>query len=177
MLAIFRFAILAAFSSLLCAAAQEVPISQPPLWNSKPDVGAFEKIENGRLAGAHKSIDQILAVKGPRTVNNTLLPFDEANRELNAASDFAGLMQQVHPDKTFRDRATLMTTTVNSAITALSLNRDVYNALTALDVSHADPATSYYVKRQLLEFRLAGVDRDTATRGRLQKLNDQLTDE
>ena len=35
----------------------------------------------------------------------------------------------------------------------------------------------YYVKRQLLEFRLAGVDKDDATRAQLKKLNDQLTEE
>jgi thimet oligopeptidase len=33
------------------------------------------------------------------------------------------------------------------------------------------------VRRQLLEFRLAGVDKDDATRARLKKLNDQLTEE
>ena len=30
----------------IAAAAQEAPASQPPLWSSKPDVAAFEKIEN-----------------------------------------------------------------------------------------------------------------------------------
>jgi thimet oligopeptidase len=70
-----------------------------------------------------------------------------------------------------------MTRKVNAAQTALSLNREVYQALAAVDVSHADPATRYYVQRQLLEFRLAGVDKDDATRARLKQLNDQLTDE
>src|SRR5262249_9206172 len=32
-----------------------------------------------------------------------------------------------------------------------------------------------YVQRTLLEFRLAGVDKDDATRDRLKKLNDELT--
>ena len=86
-------------------------------------------------------------------------------------------MQKVHPDKAFRDHATAMNTKVSGAITALSLNRDVYNALSTLDVSRSDPATTYYVQRELLEFHLAGVDKDDATRARLRKLNDQLTDE
>src|SRR5205823_10954947 len=41
----------------------------------------------------------------------------------------------------------------------------------------ADAATQYYVNRQLLEFRLAGVDKDEVTRDKLKQLNDQLTDE
>jgi thimet oligopeptidase len=86
-------------------------------------------------------------------------------------------MQQVHPDAAFRDHATAMTTKVSSAATALSLNRDVYKAMAALDVSKADAATKYYVQRQLLEFRLAGVDKDDATRDKLHKLQDKLTDD
>ncbi len=57
----------------------------------------------------------------------------------------------------------------------LSLNGDVYKALASLDLSKADAATRYYVKRQLLQFRLAGVDKDEATRARLKQLNDDLT--
>lgn len=156
--------------------AQDLPESQPPVWGSRPDVSSFEQMENGRLAAAQREIDQVAAVKGPRTIQNTLVPYDEAIRQLNAAAYLAGLMQQVHPDAAFRDHATSMTTKVSSAQTALSLNREVYQALSALDVSHADAATRYYVQRQLLEFRLAGVDKDDATRAQLKKLQDQLTE-
>ena len=86
-------------------------------------------------------------------------------------------MEQVHPDATFRDHATAMLTKASAAQTAIALNHDVYNALAALDLSQADAATRYYVQRQLLEFRLAGVDKDDATRARLKKLNDQATEE
>jgi thimet oligopeptidase len=159
------------------ASAQEIPKSQPPLWSGKPDVAAFEKIEDGRLAAAQQSIDRLLAVKGPRTIENTLRPYDDALQLLDSASYFAGLMQQVHPDAAFRDRATAMVRKVSAASTALSLNRQVYDALVAVDLSHADAATRYYIQRQSLEFRLAGVDKDDATRAKLKQLNDQLTDE
>lgn len=157
--------------------AQEMPKSQPPLWSAKPDIAAFEKIENGRLAAAQAAIDQIVGVKEPRTIENTLVPYDEAIRQINTAIYFSTLMQQVHPDADFRDQATAMTTKVSGAATALSLNPDVYHALVSLDLSSADPATRYYVQRQLLEFRLAGVDKDEATRNQLKKLNDQLTED
>lgn len=159
------------------AASQEAPKSQPPVWSSKPDIPAFEKIENDRLAAAERSVDEITAIKGARTVDNTLVPYDEALRQINATTYFADLMQQVHPDATFRDHATAMLSKASAASTSLSLNRDVYQALAGLDVSRADAATRYYLERQLLEFRLAGVDKDDATRARLKKLNDQLTDE
>ncbi len=173
----FRCGIIALMFLVTAVAAQEMPKDQPSVWNAKPDVAAFEKMENERLASAQRAIDQIVAVKDARTVENTLAPYDEAIRQLNAASYLSGLMQQVHPDVAFRDHATAMTTKISSAQTALSLNRDVYRALANLDVSKTDGATRYYVQRQLLEFRLAGVDKDDATRTRLRKLNDQLTED
>ena len=157
--------------------AQNITVSQPTIWASKPDVSAFEKIENDRLAAGQRAIDTLISAKGPRTVENTLVPFDEAIRQNNSAGYFAGLMEQVHPDATFRDHATAMLTKVSAAQTAIALNHDVYNALAALDLSKVDAATRYYVQRQLLEFRLAGVDKDEATRARLKKLNDQATEE
>ena len=91
------------------ASAQEIPKSQPPLWSGKPDVAAFEKIEESRLAAAQQTIGRLVAVKGPRTIENTLRPYDDALQLLDSASYFAGLMQQVHPDAAFRAiRATAM---------------------------------------------------------------------
>ena len=131
---------LAAFLFVSSLAAQDIK-KQPTVFATKPDIAAFNKIENDRLATAQKFIDQILAVKDARTVDNTLVPYDEAVRELNAAVYFSTLMQQVHPDAGYRDTATAMTTKVSSAQSALSLNRGVYDALSALDVSKADSAT------------------------------------
>jgi thimet oligopeptidase len=157
--------------------AQKITVSQPTIWAGKPDIAAFEKIETDRLAAGQRSIDTLLSAKGPRTIENTLVPFDEAVHQNNSAGYFAELMEQVHPDATFRDRATLMLTKASAAQTAVALNHEVYNALAALDLSKADAATRFYVQRQLLEFRLAGVDKDDATRARLKKLNDQATEQ
>ena len=162
--------------ALLLSAASLAQSTQPTLWASKPDTAAFDKAENDYLATAQKDIETLTAVKGPRTVTNTLALYDDAVRNLDSASYFAGLMQQVHPDADFRDKAEEMTRKVSAAATALSLNQDVYKALSGVDLSKADAATKYYVSRQLLEFRLAGVDKDEATRNRLKQLNDKLTD-
>ena len=151
--------------------------AQPTVWASKPDIPAFEKTVNDHLASAQSSIDQIVSVKGQRTIENTLAPYDETLRNLNTAAYLASLVESVHPDAAFRDRGTEMVRKVSAATTALSLNRDVYQALAGVDASKADPATRYYVKRQLLEFRLAGVDKDDTTRAQLKKLSDELTEE
>jgi thimet oligopeptidase len=174
-----RLTVLLCFPMILTAvlSAQKITVSQPTMWASKPDIAAFEKIENDRLAAGQKAIDQLLAVKGPHTIENTLVPFDEASRQNNSAGYFAGLMEQIHPDTAFRDHATAMLTKATAAQTNIALNHDIYSALAAIDLSKADAATNHYVTRTLLQFRLAGVDKDDATRARLKKLSDQSTEE
>src|ERR1700759_1471699 len=103
----------------ICAAQDELK-NQPTVWADKPDIPAFNKIENDRLAAAQKSIDQLLAVQGGRTIDNTLVPYDEAVRQLNTASYFAGMLTFVHPDAKYRDAATEMNTKVSTAQSALS---------------------------------------------------------
>jgi thimet oligopeptidase len=163
------------FLLVVSAGAQMNPSLQPTVWATKPDAAAFEKFVNGQLAAGQKSIDQMLAVKGPRTIENTLVPYDEAVRQVNTGIYLANMMFQVHPDAAFRDRASTMNQKGNAFLTEVSLNRSVYQALAALDLSKVDAPTRYYIQRQLLEFRLAGVDKDDATRARLKQLNDDLT--
>lgn len=164
-------------SSAAAAGSRDLLQAQPPIWSTKPDAAAFDKMENDRLEAAQRAIDKIAAVKGPRTIDNTLSNYDEAIRQINAAIYFSSLMEAVHPDAAFRDRATSMTRKASAVQTELSLNRGVYQALAAIPLSRADPATQYYVQRQLLEFRLAGVDKSDKTRARLKVLNDDLTEE
>jgi len=83
---------------LITGAQTSVAVAQAPLWINKPDVPAFEKLEKERLTAAQRSIDQILAVKGPHTIENTLVPFDEIIRQYNTAGYLSVLLQQVHPD-------------------------------------------------------------------------------
>ena len=77
-----------AMSLLLGAACfAQTKSSQATLWAAKPDVAAFEKAENDYLAAAQKDVDQVVAVKGARTIANTLAPYDEATRNLNRRSE------------------------------------------------------------------------------------------
>ena len=156
--------------------AQTFPTSQPSLWNRKPTIATFEAVESEHLRSAQDAIDLLIAARGPRTVKNTVVLYDRAFDELQEAEEFANLVQKVDPEKPFRDDATAMATKVSSRQAALSLNAGVYRALSAVDLSHADAATRYYMRRQLLEFRLAGVNKDEATRSRLNALQDRLSE-
>jgi thimet oligopeptidase len=137
-------------------------------------VGAHLKAHEAALAA-------LLAVEGERTPANSLRLFDTAIEQLSLAGAQAGVLNSVAADKAVRDQAQLEAQRVAMAASALSLNREVYEALAAIHLDGTDAldragaATKHYVERTLLSYRLAGVDKDQATREQLQSLNEKAT--
>src|SRR5579863_9770554 len=128
-----------------------------------------------RLAAYEAALAALLAVEGTRTPENSLRLYDSAIEQLNLAGAQAGILNSVAVDKAVRDQAQMEAQKVAMAGSALSLNRPVYDALAAIELTGADPATRHYVERTLLSYRLAGVDRDDETRNRLQALHEKAT--
>jgi thimet oligopeptidase len=162
-------------------AAAKYPNGDPlHIWVGNPDAAKARAWAEAHMAAAQAQIDALLAVKGQRTVENTLRPFDEASRELDLAGSGASLLTNASPNKDLRDVGDEVSQKVAAQATALSLNVDVYQALKAIDgtglgKSDADAATRYYLNRTLLEYRLSGIDKDAATREKVRQLSDQLT--
>ena len=100
--------------------------------------------------------------------------FDEANAALGNLRELAGLIAKTHPDKAMRDAGDAAEQELDKVATDISLDRDVYDALAAIDVSGLDAATRHWVAKTLREFRRAGVDRDDATRARIRELQEEL---
>jgi thimet oligopeptidase len=130
---------------------------------------------SARLAEHEAALARLLAIEAPRTPENSLSLYDEAIERLSLAGAQAGVLNSVAADKAVRDQAQLEAQRVAVAGSALSLNREVYDALVAIDLEGASPATKHYVERTLLSYRLAGVDKDRPTRDRLQKLHEKAT--
>jgi len=130
---------------------------------------------SARLAAHEKALAELLAVKGERSPENSLLLYDTAIEQLTLAGAQAGILNSVAADKAVRDQAQMEAQRVAMAGAALSLNREVYDALKAIKLDDASPATKHYVERTLLGYRLAGVDKDQATRDRLQALHEKAT--
>jgi thimet oligopeptidase len=137
--------------------------------------GALTAWVSARLAAHEAALAALLAVEGPRTTENTLRLYDVAIEQLNLAGAQAGVLNSVAADKAVRDQAQAEAQRVAMAGSALSLNRAVYDALKAVSLDGASPATRHFVERTLLGYRLAGVDKDEATRNRLQALHEKAT--
>ena len=100
--------------------------------------------------------------------------FDDAFALLGNAAAQASLLRNVHPSAQAREAAERDEQEVDAAQTELSLDRGLYEALSRVDVSDADPATRWLVQKGLRDFRRAGVDRDDDTRARVQALREEL---
>jgi thimet oligopeptidase len=145
-------------------------------WYAGQDPAALETWVNQRLAASQALVDKLAAVTGPRTVENTLRTYDDAVDELAIAGNETYLLFAVGDAEPLRSQAQAMLSKVSSAGTDLSLNQKVYQALNAVPAPTGDPATKHYLERTLLEYRLAGVDKDDATRAKIRQLQDKITD-
>jgi thimet oligopeptidase len=130
---------------------------------------------SARLTAHEAALAALLAVEGERTPENSLKLYDTAIEQLSLAGAQAGILNSVAAEKAVRDQAQMEAQRIAMAGSALSLNRAVYDALVAIDLDGASPATKHYVERTLLGYRLSGVDKDEATRERLHALNDKAT--
>ena len=130
---------------------------------------------SARLAAHESALAALLAVEGERTPENSLLLYDTAIEQLSLAGAQAGILNSVAADKAVRDQAQMEAQRVAMAGSALSLNRAVYEALVAIKLEGASAATKHFMERTLLGYRLAGVDKDQATRDRLQALHEKAT--
>jgi thimet oligopeptidase len=159
------------------AAPATAPLAEPvtPLFFSgSPDTAAFGALCKAELQTAQKNLDQLLKIKGARTQANTLVPYNLLMLHSDNASTYAALMQEVHPDSAFRADAEVLVQTASKFQDGLKLNRGVYDALKAVDVSKVDAVTKYFVTKTLRDFRLAGVDKDEATRKQIEALRGTL---
>lgn len=165
-------------SALFCIAAQAAtPVKADPLhaWEQGNDPAALEIWVNARLAAAQASVDKLLAVKGARTVDNTLQPYDDALNQLNLAGNQAYMFYALGDSAALRDKAQALNQKIAGIGADLGLNQQIYRALAAVPLPGDDPATQRYLEHSLLEYRLAGVDKDDATRAKIHALLDKIT--
>jgi thimet oligopeptidase len=126
------------------------------------------------LEDTKKRIAGLKASQSPRDAMATLQAFDTALLVGSDAINRAGLAEQVHPSKPFRDAAQVCEQEGSRVLTDISLDKDMYNVLASLDGSKLDAAGTYFFKTTLRDYHRAGVDRDDATREKIRNLQDQL---
>jgi len=128
----------------------------------------------GDLEQTKKQIAELKATKAPRDAMATLQAFDTVILIGGDAQARAGLAEQVHPSKPFRDASQVCEQEANRVLTDITLDKEMYNVLASLDGSKLDGPGSYYLRTTLRDYHRAGVDRDDATRAKIRDLQDEL---
>jgi thimet oligopeptidase len=117
---------------------------------------------------------QVIAAKA-RTIAGTLVPYNQLLVAASATNALAGLMSEVHPEEAIRDAARECEQEVSRFYSDLALDRDMYDALAAVDVSTADAQTRRFLEHTLRDYRRAGVDKPPEVRERLKQIDEELT--
>ncbi|HLL55895.1 MAG TPA: M3 family metallopeptidase [Myxococcaceae bacterium] len=135
---------------------------------------AFLAASRADMERARTEVAHLKGMATPRDPVAALAAYDTAMGALDDATARASVCRNAHPDPKMREAADLCEQEVEALKTELGLDREIYDALSALDVSKLDGATRHFVTRTLRNFRRAGVDKDEATRARLKALSEEL---
>ncbi len=135
-----------------------------------------EVIESAKraLAEAREMLAALLAGEGERSVANTLVPFDELLLRVSEISQQGDILFNVHPEEGMREAGDQVHQEAQRYLTELTLNRPLYEAFDVVDVEGEDEETQFALFKILRDFRRAGVDRDEATRAKIQGLRDEI---
>lgn len=84
-------------------------------------------------------------------------------------------MSNVHPDAGVRTTAEDTEQEAHRLVTSISLDRQLYDILAAVDAAALGPGAARMLEHSLRDFRRAGVDRDEGTRAAVQALSERQT--
>lgn len=152
------------------------PLTDPgPVWAGIDDTTSFRVRMERHVTAAEETLGELRSVEGSRTVDNTVIPFKNAEAQLKAAGWLATLTLNVHPDAAFRAHAQEWEGLIAERLAALRGDRGLYEALATVDLSAADPGLRYIVGRDLDEYRRNGIDRSADVRERVADLRARIT--
>jgi thimet oligopeptidase len=164
-----------ALALCLAVSADAQRVTQIPFTAGLSTPEAFRAAIEGRLGRARGLLDGMMAVRGPRTIDNTLRTYDDMWGVLNEAGGIASVFTSNHPDEQMRKLGEDLGRILSAFAAEVTLRPDLFEALQAVDLKGADASTRFMMERELRTFRLAGVDKPEATRKRITILRDQLT--
>jgi thimet oligopeptidase len=116
------------------------------------------------------------ARKGAAAIDTDFATYDALGNLVSSVAGEAYLVSQVNPAKPVRDAAQACSESLSAVATDIGLSRPIYDRLSAIPTTGLDANIAFTLNKALLDYRLAGVDRDAATRDRVAALNKEITE-
>ncbi|MHC5209703.1 MAG: M3 family metallopeptidase [Planctomycetota bacterium] len=146
-----------------------------PLLTATPDQLAAAC--RSALADARTALDRFKALPPETAFEGIVRGWDDIGRHFNGLGGMAGLFFQVHTDLAVREQAAQVEQELSRFGTELSLDREAYDRLAALDLDATDDEVARrIVEHALRDFRRAGVDKDEPVRERVRALREELVE-
>ena len=158
----------------LAQPAPAVPGNNAPFFTGVTDAASLTKVVNDHLATARELLGQLTAASGPRAAEPTLRTYDHIGAHIDAAKGLASIVRQLHPDATIRMAAETLAQAAEGFETELALNPAAYGALAGIRTAGAPADLKRYLTLKLDDYRRDGVDKDAATRAKINELRDLL---
>ena len=153
------------------ASGSQTAQSVQPLWSSP------KALKQTCEEGLSKVKDKREAVKSAsaRTLEGTLVPYNEMLIEVDQVLGMIDLIANVAPEKPVREAAEACERDFQALLSDINLDRSLYEAISAVPTGDLDPQAQRFVKKLLREFKRSGVDKDEATRKKLKELQAEMT--
>ncbi len=125
------------------------------------------------FAAAEQTLAQLQVHSG--TAKEFLALFNTLGIHLDRLGGFSNLMSNVHPSEEVRTFAEAFEQKISDFVTSLSLNKNLYERFTQLDVTGLSPLELRLVDKTLQDFERSGVNKDEAAQDKIKALQTELT--
>jgi thimet oligopeptidase len=130
---------------------------------------------DGQLAEARRLMTELKETGAPRSSAEAMALWNDLNLALHNAFAAASLLTNVHPDEAVRSRAEKAEQDAHRLLTEIGLDRELYDALSAVDPADLDDGGRRVHSLSMRDFHRAGVDQDDEVRDRLRELAERET--
>ena len=138
------------------------------------DAAAVDTICDAQETAAREHFATLEAYEGTPTLDDYYRSLDSLSATLSSVAATIRSLSGVHPDAELRAAGEGCFQRLASIGTDIGLSRPIYEAVSAIDLTGAEPDARFSVEKMLRDFRLGGVDRDEATRERIRTLSEEL---
>jgi thimet oligopeptidase len=156
-------------------AAPELPIRYATI--NLADVSTAEAMTRICEAEEKAGRDHLAALEsfqGEPTLEGYYRSFDSLTTSLISMGQVGGNMGRLDVNADVRQAGEACDQLITRVQTDISLSRPVYDALSRIDLGGADAISRRSIEKMLLDYRLAGVDKDEATREKIRALKDRI---
>lgn len=111
----------------------------------------------------------------PASVETVFVPYDALYNLLAGAFAEVNTLNESNPSEPIRKAAQVCVQKLSDVTTGVGLSRPIYDRLAAIPTARLNAGTAYALKKRLAAYRLSGVDKDEATRAKIEKLQKEIT--